>query len=352
MIDKLEFLLALAREKHFGRAAEACGVTQPTLSAGVKQIEEHFRRAAGQPRLPLPGLHAGRRARARLGAPHRRRCPRHARGSSCAQARPGRAAAARRHPDRAGDGGDADHALSRAPPRRAVHRSTRAPRSRSWRCWKISRSTPASPISTTNRSAASPPCRSIASATGCWSPPMRRWATATPSPGPRSRKVPLCLLTPDMQNRRIIERLLRDTGVEPNITLESDSMILLYSHVRTGRWASVMPARLAADARPDRRVALDSDRRAGSGAHHRPGGAGARADDAADRGAGRRSAPRRAVAGRLIARAVALAISRSAQRRYSVAHQFQNDLKAMFTLTHSFAVTIVEFAIAAWNSIA
>ena len=48
-----------------------------------------------------------------------------------------------------------------------------------------------------------------------------------------------------MQNRRIIERMLRDTGIDPNITLESDSMVLLYSHVRTGRWASVMPARLA-----------------------------------------------------------------------------------------------------------
>ncbi len=42
MIDKLEFLLALAREHHFGRAAEACGVTQPTLSAGVKQLEDSF----------------------------------------------------------------------------------------------------------------------------------------------------------------------------------------------------------------------------------------------------------------------------------------------------------------------
>jgi DNA-binding transcriptional LysR family regulator len=58
-------------------------------------------------------------------------------------------------------------------------------------------------------------------------------------------QVPLCLLTPDMQNRRIIERLLRETGIEPRITLESDSMILLYSHVRTGRWASVMPAKIA-----------------------------------------------------------------------------------------------------------
>jgi DNA-binding transcriptional LysR family regulator len=58
-------------------------------------------------------------------------------------------------------------------------------------------------------------------------------------------QVPLCLLTPDMQNRRIIDRLLQSAGAESRPTLESDSMILLYSHVRTGRWASVMPAKLA-----------------------------------------------------------------------------------------------------------
>jgi DNA-binding transcriptional LysR family regulator len=58
-------------------------------------------------------------------------------------------------------------------------------------------------------------------------------------------QVPLCLLTPDMQNRRIIDRLLMSAGGESRPTLESDSMILLYSHVRTGRWASVMPAKLA-----------------------------------------------------------------------------------------------------------
>jgi DNA-binding transcriptional LysR family regulator len=58
-------------------------------------------------------------------------------------------------------------------------------------------------------------------------------------------QVPLCLLTPDMQNRRIIDRLLQGAGGESRPTLESDSMILLFSHVRTGRWASVMPAKLA-----------------------------------------------------------------------------------------------------------
>src|ERR1044071_9188575 len=40
MLDKLEYLLALSNEQHFGRAAEECGVTQPTLSAGIKQLEE------------------------------------------------------------------------------------------------------------------------------------------------------------------------------------------------------------------------------------------------------------------------------------------------------------------------
>ena len=40
MIDKLELVLALASERHFGRAAKVCGVTQPTLSSGLKQLEE------------------------------------------------------------------------------------------------------------------------------------------------------------------------------------------------------------------------------------------------------------------------------------------------------------------------
>src|SRR5665647_1291034 len=58
-------------------------------------------------------------------------------------------------------------------------------------------------------------------------------------------QVPLCLLTPDMQNRRIIDRALKAAGTVANPTLTSNSVIVLYTHVKTGRWASVMPGKLA-----------------------------------------------------------------------------------------------------------
>jgi DNA-binding transcriptional LysR family regulator len=40
IVRNFEYLLALDRERHFGRAAKSCNASQPTLSAGIKQLEE------------------------------------------------------------------------------------------------------------------------------------------------------------------------------------------------------------------------------------------------------------------------------------------------------------------------
>lgn len=41
-LTELRYLVALARERHFGHAAQACNVSQPTLSAAIKKLEEQL----------------------------------------------------------------------------------------------------------------------------------------------------------------------------------------------------------------------------------------------------------------------------------------------------------------------
>ena len=41
-LTELRYIVALAREKHFGHAAEKCFVSQPTLSVAIKKLEEEL----------------------------------------------------------------------------------------------------------------------------------------------------------------------------------------------------------------------------------------------------------------------------------------------------------------------
>ena len=41
-LTELRYIVAVARERHFGRAAETCFVSQPTLSVAVKKLEEEL----------------------------------------------------------------------------------------------------------------------------------------------------------------------------------------------------------------------------------------------------------------------------------------------------------------------
>ncbi|MCA0304657.1 MAG: LysR family transcriptional regulator [Proteobacteria bacterium] len=244
MIDKLEFLIALAREKNFGKAAEQCGVTQPTFSAGIKQLEDTLGVLLVQRTSRFLGFTAeGERV--------------------------------------------LDWARTIVSDTRAMREEVRTLRQGLSGHLKIA----AIPTALAMVSALTTPYRAKhpkvkftvlsrtssdvlsmlenlevdAGLTYIDNEPLGRMRavplyleqyrllTSADSPlGDRDRvtwaevsRIPLCLLTPDMQNRRIIDSLLHAAGERPEPTLESNSMIVLFSHVRTGRWASVMPEKLA-----------------------------------------------------------------------------------------------------------
>lgn len=52
---------------------------------------------------------------------------------------------------------------------------------------------------------------------------------------------PLCLLTPDMQNRQTIDAVFAALDCHPNVSLETNSIITLLAHVCAGPWASIVP---------------------------------------------------------------------------------------------------------------
>ena len=59
-LTELRYIVAVAREKHFGRAAEKCFVSQPTLSVAVKKLEDElgvalFERSAAEVRVTAVG---------------------------------------------------------------------------------------------------------------------------------------------------------------------------------------------------------------------------------------------------------------------------------------------------------
>lgn len=244
MIGKLDYVLALAQEKHFGRAAEACGVTQPTLSAGLKQLEEQMgvllvnrgsrfqgftpegerlldwaRRIVGDTRAmreDIKALRLGLTGRLRIAA-----IP-----TTLAMVAALTTPYRERHP----------HVQFTVYSRTSI---------------EILDELDNLEIDAGITYLGNEPLGRV-NAIPLYRERYRLLTSADAPLGNRDSvtwaevaQVPLCLLTPDMQNRRIIDRLLKSAGGESRPTLESDSMILLFSHVRTGRWASVMPAKLA-----------------------------------------------------------------------------------------------------------
>jgi DNA-binding transcriptional LysR family regulator len=244
MIDKLEFIIALAREQHFGRAAEVCNVSQPTLSSGIKQLEDQFGVLLVQRGSRFHGF-----------------TPEGDRVLEWARRIVADARAMRQDVDALKRGLAGHVRIAAIPTTLAMVEALTTPyqtRHPHVRFTILSRTSIEVLEELENLEV-------DAGLTYIDNEPLGRVTTvplyheryrlltsAEGELGNRDKvtwaevaQVPLCLLTPDMQNRRIIEGILRSVGTEPSPTLESNSMIVLFSHVRTGRWASIMPAVLA-----------------------------------------------------------------------------------------------------------
>lgn len=244
MIDKLEFFLALAREQHFGRAAAECGVTQPTLSAGIKQLEDTL------------GVMLVRR-----GSRFQGLTPEGSRVLEWARRIVGDARTLREEMRAARHGLIGHVRIAAIPTALAMTPRLTTP---------FRQKHPGVTFSVLSRTSIevlallenfeidagityldNEPLGRVASV------PLysERYQLITAAGNPFSERasvtwaeagtLPLCLLTPDMQNRRIINQHLGEAGVEARPTLESNSMIVLFSHIRTGKWASIMPLNLA-----------------------------------------------------------------------------------------------------------
>jgi DNA-binding transcriptional LysR family regulator len=244
LIDKLELLLALAKERHFGRAAEACGVTQPTMSTSLKQLEEILGVMLVQRGSRFQGF-----------------TPEGERTLDWARRIVGDARAMKQEINGLKDKLSGEIRIAAIPtvlgmmaslttPYRARHPEVR---------FRIESCTSTEVLGLLEN------LEVDAGLTYLENEPVGRVRSIplynesyrlVTSPdgmfGDRDQvtwkevgQVPLCLLTPEMQNRRIIDRALKSVGAEATPSLTSNSVIVLYTHVKTGRWASVMPARLA-----------------------------------------------------------------------------------------------------------
>jgi DNA-binding transcriptional LysR family regulator len=243
MIDKLEFVIALAREKHFGRAAEACGVSQPTLSAGLKQLED-----------TLGVLLVQRGSRFRSFTPEGERVLKWARRIV------GDARGLRQEIDALKRGLVGHIRIAAIPTALAMVATLTTPfhaRHPNVRFTVLARTSHEMLQLIEN-------LELDAGLTYVDNEPLghvtaiplyrEQYHLVTSSDsvlGDRKQvtwedvaRIPLCLLTPDTQTRRILDHRLQEAGAGSSPMLESDSMVVLYAHVRTGRWSTIMPGTL------------------------------------------------------------------------------------------------------------
>lgn len=239
-IKQLRFLMALARERHFGRAADACFVSQPTLSARIRQLEQELgvmlvERAQHSYRgLTAEGervLHWANRIVADCDAMKQDVSAMHHQLTGAMTL------------------GVVPSALPFAPVlTEAFHNKhpevTLRVLSRSSR--EIQRGLDSFDLEVGITYVDNEPLQRVrilplyrehyvlvTARDSLRQLTTMKWAEAG--------RLPLCLLTPDMQYRRIVDDAFRAAGVEPAAQIETNSITNLYAQVLLGQMASVLP---------------------------------------------------------------------------------------------------------------
>jgi len=240
LIRQLEYLVALAAEKHFARAAERCEIAQPTLSLALRQLEDElgvaivergnrFRGFTPEGEIVLQWsrrmLADAEALRQELGASRGALAGRLRLGvvpSAIAAVANVIAAFATRHPHVVIDQAELTSA-------------------------EILRGLAAYELDAAISYTDNEPLGHVIVH------PMyeERYILVTPADSPLGSRhtvewretveVPLCLLRRDMQNRRIIDGIFARLGITPMVGIEASSMISQFCYLETGVWSCVMP---------------------------------------------------------------------------------------------------------------
>lgn len=242
LIRQFQYLVALARERHFARAAAACHVTQPTLSSGIKQLEES---------LGVLVVERGQRFRGLT--------PEGERVLAWARRITADVQSLRQDVDATRGELSGRLRVGVIPSALPMISMLTAPFADRYPGTSITL------ISLTSRAIE----RSLeefeidAGVTYLDDEPLgrvdivslynERYVLVTPARSPIGAKaretvtwheaasLPLCLLTTDMRHRRIIDGHFREAGVAPTPRVEADSMEAVCAHVRHGVLSGVLP---------------------------------------------------------------------------------------------------------------
>jgi DNA-binding transcriptional LysR family regulator len=240
MLDKLEFIIALSREQHFGRAAESCGVAQPTLSLGIQSLEQTLNTPLVKRASRFQGF-----------------TPEGERLLIWAHRLVGDANAMREDILSLKTGAQSHLRIGAIPSAMPLVAKLTVPlqvRHPNIRFTVLGRTSTTLLSMLRQREIdvgvtylSNEPIGEVSAI------PIYRekYLLLTTDKGPlggadrttwsQAAEKPLCLLGRDMQSRRIIDGTLRRIGIELAPVLETDSLSALVAHVRLGQWASIVP---------------------------------------------------------------------------------------------------------------